>query len=55
MEEDAIEIARIIKGTDSDERGYLFLEVAKQLKFKEQGYTAKLFTAMAETYGYDTE
>ena len=49
---DATIIARIVKVTDSDDRGLLFKEIAERLTTVNQFYTASMFTHIAEVYGY---
>ena len=40
-------IARLIEETDTDERHVLYLEIARQLEYSAQFYSASLFALMA--------
>jgi hypothetical protein len=51
MGNDALVIALAILDTDSDDRGQLFMEIADELRKRDQFYTASLFVMIAKIYG----
>jgi len=52
IDETAEQITELVKKTDTNDRGLLYLKISKMLKLSGQGYTGMLFRAMADTYGY---
>lgn len=50
IKEKAAEIVEVVMKTTTDNRGYLFLEIADQLSKEGKGYTASLFKIIGENY-----
>jgi hypothetical protein len=51
IEDKARSICAVIKATNTDDRGLLFLAVADQLTLDAQGFTAELFRIIGTRYG----
>lgn len=52
IKEKARTICAVIKATNTDDRGILFIEIADQLTLDAQGFTAELFRIIGTRYGF---